>query len=130
MIPGPMPRVVAALEPRDAPIDERRAGAAQRVIDSLEPIGVRTRKPAREVGLVVREHVDRITLGILEGGEARRAAVETPHHERRVERNRAERVCGEADESVMRAGRADDRHPRGELREGIAKLTFGECGRA
>jgi hypothetical protein len=53
VIAGPMPRVMAALEPCDAPGDQGRAGAAQRVIDTLEPIGMRPRKPAREVGLVV-----------------------------------------------------------------------------
>ena len=130
VVAGPMPRVVAAFEPRDAALDQRHAGGAQPVVDAGEAVGVRTREPAREVDLVVREHVDRVMLGPLERGEARRAAVEAPHDERRVERHRVERVRREADEPVIGPGRADDRHARGELREGIAKLPVGEGGNA
>ena len=63
VIARPVPRVVPALEPRDAAVDQRRARRAQPVIDAREAIGVRTREPAREIGLVVREHVDRVVLG-------------------------------------------------------------------
>ena len=104
MIAGAMPRVVAALEPRDAARDQRDAGTAQPIVDALEAICVRPRKPAREIDLVVREHVDRVVLGPLEGREVLRAPVEAPHDERRVERHRVERVRGEADEPVVRSG--------------------------
>ena len=130
MIARAVLRMVPALEPRDAAVDQRRAGRAQPKFDALEPIDVRTRKPARELDLVVREHVDRVMLGLLERGEARRPAVQAPHDERRVERHRVERVRREADEPAVRPGRADHRDARGELREGVAKLPVGERGSA
>ena len=130
VIAGAMPRVVAAFEPCDAAVDQRDAGAAQPIVDALEAVRVRPRKPAREIDLVVRQHVDRVVLGALQRREALRAPVEAPHDERRVERHRVERVRREADEPVVRARRADDGDARGELREGIAKLALGERGSA
>ena len=130
VIAGSMPRVVAALEPGDTASEQRHARGAQPIVDAGEAIGVRTRKSPRQVGLVVRKHIDRVMRGALECGEARRAAVQAPHDERRVERHRVERVCREAHETVIGAGRADDRNARRELREGVAKLPISERGNA
>ena len=80
VVAGAMPRVVAAFEPRDAAVDQRRIGAAQPVRDAVEAVGVRPREPARELDLVVREHVDRVALGVLEarrGSSARRSRLHT-----------------------------------------------------
>ena len=63
VVAGAMPRVVAALEPRDAALDQRRVRGAQPIGDAGEAVGVRPRKAARELDLVVREHVDRVALG-------------------------------------------------------------------
>ena len=68
---------------------------------------MRPREPARELDLIVREHVDRVALGALEGGEARaHAGAGSRAIERRVERDRVERVGGEADVAAVGAPRA------------------------
>src|SRR5512143_4370215 len=74
VVAGAVRRVVAALEPRDAAVDQRRVGGAQPVRDARETVDVRPRNAASELDLVVREHVDRVALGRLERGEALGAA--------------------------------------------------------
>ena len=121
-------RVLAALEPCDTAVDERSARHAQPIRNAGEAVGVRSRKAARKFHLIVCEHIDRISLRVLEGFEAYGAAIEAPHHERRVERHRVERVRGEADETTLRPRCADDRDACGELCEGIAKVPGRERG--
>ena len=79
VIARPVSRVVAALEPCDAAGDQRRARSAQRIRDVGKAIGVRPGKAARQLHLIVREHVDYVALGTLEGGETARVAIEAPH---------------------------------------------------
>ena len=79
VVAGAMARVVAALEPRDAALDQRRAGPPEPIVDAGEAVGVRPREPARELDLVAREHVDRVALGRLERGEARRRGATRLH---------------------------------------------------
>ena len=120
-------RVRAALEPRHAAVDQRR-------LRPPEPIAARRRSGRRAAGRIAargrsarcREHVHGIALGVLEGGEARRAAREAPQHQRRVERHGVERVGREADGAAVGAARADDGDAGGELRERIAELAFVE----
>ena len=69
VVAGAVPRVMAALEPRDAAVDQRRVGRAQPVGDAGEAVGVRPREAARELDLVVRQHVDRVALGVPERGQ-------------------------------------------------------------
>ena len=119
-------RVVAAFEPCDAALDQRRVGRAKAERDAFEAVGVRTREAARELDLVVREHVDDVALRVFERGEALRAPAEAPHDKRRGERDRVERVRGKADVAAVGAPRGDDRDAGRELCERVAKLAFGE----
>ena len=70
MVAGRMPAMMAAFEPRDASVDQRCIGPAQTVRDAGKTIGMRTRKPARQVGVAGRQHVDCVALRRLESGEA------------------------------------------------------------
>ena len=79
VIACPVSRMVSALEPRDAAGDQRRARSAQRIDDVGKAIGVRPGKAARQLHLIVREHIDYVALGALEGGETARVAIEAPH---------------------------------------------------
>ena len=130
VIPHAVLHVVATFEPRNATCNQRRPRGAQPIHHVNEAIGMRPGKSAGEVHLIVREHVDRVALGALEGGEASRAAIKAPHDERWVERHGVEGVCGEADESSIGSARANHRYPGSELRERIAKLPVRECGGA
>ena len=47
-------RVVAALEPRDATLDQRRVRGTQPKGNALEAVGVGPREAAREIDLIVR----------------------------------------------------------------------------
>ena len=128
VIARPVSCMVAALEPRDATCDQRRARGAQPIRDVGKAIGVRPGKATREIHLIVREHVDYVTLRGLECGEATGMAIEAPQDERWVERHRVERVRREADEPTIRPARTDHRDTGRELRERIAKLPVRECG--
>ena len=52
--PAAMPRVVAAFEPGDAALDQRRVGPAEPVRDAREAVGVRPRESPRELDLLGR----------------------------------------------------------------------------
>ena len=69
---------MAAFEPGDAALDQRRVGPAEPVRHARKAIGVRTRKSPCQIGLFGREHIHRVTLGVLERCEAARAARKAP----------------------------------------------------
>jgi hypothetical protein len=121
-----MSRVVAAFEPCDAAVDQRRVRPAEAKRHAREAVGMRAREPAREFHLRGGEHVDGIALGRVEYGEVRRALRDRPQHERRLERHRAERVGREPDVAIVRGARTDDRDAGRELRERIAELPLVE----
>ena len=68
VVAGAMPAVVAAFEPRGAPVDQRRIRPAHPVADAGEAVRMRPRKAAREFGLVGGQHVDAVALRGLERG--------------------------------------------------------------
>ena len=121
-----MDGVVPAFEPRDAAFDQRRAGGTDPVGHAREAVGMGPREAAGELDLVVRQHVDGVTLGGPEGREVAAGVREAPDDERRIERHRVERVRGKADETAVPGVRANDRDAGGELRQRIAKVPFGE----
>ena len=74
-------RMVAALEPCHAPVDQRCVGPPHPIVDAGEAVGMRPREPAREIALRGGEDVHRVPLGRLERGQAQRAARETELNE-------------------------------------------------
>ena len=75
VVAGRLPRVVAAFEPRDAAVDQRRIRPAQPVARRPQS-GPRAaaRSAARAATWSADEHVDRVALAPLERGEDARAA--------------------------------------------------------
>ena len=102
------------------------SAAPRRNGNPVEAVGMRPRKPARELDLVVREHVDRRSARRSRTRQGSRPGDQAPDDERRLERHRVERVRGEA--GIAPSGRRarDDRHAGRELRQRIAKLPLGE----
>src|SRR5437879_4174794 len=72
-------RVMPAFEPCRAAFDQRRIGLAKAECHACEAISVWTRKAARELDLIVREHVDHVLRGTFEDRQAARAAREAPY---------------------------------------------------
>src|SRR2546428_9129675 len=89
-------RVMPAFEPCRAAFDQRRIGLAKAECHACEAISVWTRKAARELDLIVREHVDHVLRGTFEDRQAARAAREAPYHEWRGQRNTGGRNSGGA----------------------------------
>src|SRR5205085_3215934 len=90
MIADGNPRMVAAFQPGDASVDQRRGGVAELIGHAGKAVGVRPRESPRDIDLVVGKHVDRIAGRLLEARKAARPAAETPDDQRRIERYRVE----------------------------------------
>src|SRR5579875_391803 len=82
----------AAFEVRRGAADQRNAVLAERELDAGELVGVRLREASRELAVLAAEDADAERGRLAERGVAAGAAREAPQHERRVERNGAERV--------------------------------------
>ena len=65
-------RVVAAFQPGDAAFDQRRRRRTQAKRHPVEPVGMRARKPPRQLDLIVGENVHHVTLRALENRQASR----------------------------------------------------------
>ena len=128
VIAGAMPRVMPALEPGDAAIDQRSVRGAEAVGHAREAIDVRPRETTGQRDLVVGEHVDRVTLRRLKRREAARAPMQAPDNERRIERNRVERVRREADIAAVTVAHGNHGDTGRELRERVAELPVGKRG--
>src|SRR6185295_18346840 len=85
VIAGRVLRVVTTFEPRDATVDQRCAGEAEAMRHAGKAVAVRLREATRKLYLVVREHVDDVAFGSAKRGHRRRAGVEAPDDQRRVE---------------------------------------------
>ena len=85
MIARGMKRVMTAFKPRRAALDQRRASRSHAMCDSGEAIGVRPRKPARKLYLIMSEDIDHVALRAFEHRQAARSARKTPDDERRIE---------------------------------------------
>lgn len=70
VVAGRMQRVVSAFQPGNAALDSRCRSRTQVKRHAVEPIGVRTRKTARQLDLIMGEDVDNITLSALEHRQA------------------------------------------------------------
>src|SRR5437667_4900809 len=117
-------RVMPAFQPGDAAVDERRCGVSGAETHTGEAIGVRARKSARELDLVVSQNVDGVSLDRFEGSQTARTSCETPGDQRRVERHRVERVRGKSYKSIVAPARRDNRDSSGEPGERVAKLLL------
>jgi hypothetical protein len=65
-----MQRVMATFEPRNTAFDQGRSSVADAESNAGEAVGVRARKAARKLDLVVCQDIDGVSLGGLEGGKA------------------------------------------------------------
>lgn len=65
-------------------------------------------KAVRQIHLLGGEDVDRVVAGAAEGFEAVRAVIETPQHQRRIERNGGEGIHGQADGLAIGVDGGDD----------------------
>ena len=80
---------------RDAVRENGRIAKARRPLDACEFILRGFREFAGERLLRCAEHVDGEVAGVLEGAQPLREHAETPQHQRRVQRNRGERIAGQ-----------------------------------
>src|ERR1700730_3602502 len=116
-----------ALDDRD---NVRQPGRASwpAVVADLVPDG--RQAPAGEVGgqvvLPLAEHVDRERAVAADGRERRAAQVEADKHERRLKRERRDRVRGCPHRLAVRPDRGDHRDPGGEVAHRLAQLGRGD----
>ena len=130
--------VIAAVEFPNHPADEMSGGSLQQraafhsvaAIDFGKAIRKLCGESAREMVLVGREDVDRKMARFGEIQIFRGGLAQTPEHERRIERNRCERIYGEAETSPSFGARGNDRDTRGELAQGVAQITVVEGARS
>jgi hypothetical protein len=78
------------------------------------------------VVLPLAEHVDRERAVAADGRERRAVEVEADKHERRLKRERRDRVRGCPDRLAVRPDRGDHRDPGGEVAHRLAQLGRGD----
>ena len=110
-----------ALQPGQAPLDQRAAALARRMRHACELVGARRREMPRQLALPSRQHVDGEQARALEGRQRRRVAAQAPQHQRRIERHGRERVGGQSLELALRRARGDHGHPRRKAPERLAQ---------
>lgn len=116
----------AALEVRCSAAEKGNAVLAERVVDAGELVARSAGEADGEVAMLRTEDVDAEVRRGAEGRQARRCARERPQHERRVERDGAEGVAGEAEEPARFVARGDDGDARREGAQRVAEVAVVE----
>ena len=97
---------VEALEDRGGAVEQRHAARAGAKGDAVEAIDVLAREALGEGALVGGQDVDRVVRAARERRHRAGLARQAPEHERRIDRDRVERVGGQADRlAVARCAR-------------------------
>ena len=130
MNPTDEQQVVATFRDRDGLAFERREHVTQdgRVAesfverDAFELVVAARGEPMRDVGLARAQNVHREMSCGTKAGCRRRAVVEAPQHERRLERQCRERIDRKTLEATRRAASGHDRDAGGEPAERIAQV--------
>ena len=116
-----------ALDDRDHVREARGPGRSAMVAD-LVPGGRKSAlgEVGRQLALSVAEHVDRERAVIRDGCPGCALEVEAGKHQRRLKRERRDRVRGCPDGLTIRSDRGDDRDPGGEVSHRVAQLSRGD----
>jgi MFS family permease len=115
-----------ALDDGEHVLEPRTAGGPAAVLDALPGGGqAAPREVGGQVPLPFPEHVDHECPVPVDGLERRAVVVEADEHERRVERERGDRVGGRADRRAVLADGRDDGDPGGEMPHYVAELRRG-----
>ena len=112
----------AALEIGDAAGKNRRIAKARRPFDPGEFVFRGFREFVGERLLRCAEHIDREMAGVLEDAQALRKHPKAPQHQRRIQRNRGERIAGQPIGLPVGRHRRDDGDAGGVGAERVAKI--------
>src|SRR5262249_38659818 len=120
VVTGVVLRLGFAIDECEQVAEDRRAAAAVRVLDVLEAVRAALGEQPADLFVVFAENVDGPLAGALDTRPSRRRLRRTEQHERRIERQRRERVARHAD-GLVAVERGDDADARREVPEHGAK---------